>query len=195
MNPELTCSQRQWLHSSAGRASHRYREVTGSIPVGVFSGFFTQLHKLRSLRRSFLHFHNIFYGVFLWDDPDEDQWSEIAWVITSQMNQWILLQGRIVGSLDLLQTKWSWITDPDTDHPNGTLSLCFFSVELKKSIPVKKWGMLFFSPIFFITNPKKVILWWIRILPGIHLLNAPKVLMNKYTSLKNEPLGAHMNEQ
>ena len=83
------------------------------------------------------------------------------------MIQWILLQGKIVGSLDVLQTKWSWITDPDTDHPNGTLSLCFFSLDLKKIIPVKKWGMLFFSPI----------------------------LMNKYTSLKTEPLGAHMNEQ
>ena len=60
MNPQLTCSQRQWLHSSAGRASHRYREVTGSNPVEVliFSGFFMQLHKLRSLRRSFLHFQN-----------------------------------------------------------------------------------------------------------------------------------------
>ena len=46
MNPNLTCSQRQWLHSSVGRASHRYREVTGSSPVEVlnfFSGFFTQL--------------------------------------------------------------------------------------------------------------------------------------------------------
>ena len=36
------------------------REVTGSNPVEVlnfFSGFFPQLHKLCSLRRSFLHFH------------------------------------------------------------------------------------------------------------------------------------------
>ena len=35
------------------------REVTGSNPLEVlnfFSGLFTQLHKLRSLRRSFLHF-------------------------------------------------------------------------------------------------------------------------------------------
>ena len=58
----LTCSQRQWLHSSVGRASHRYLEVTGSSPVEVlifFSGFFTQLYKLRSLRRAFLHFHKI----------------------------------------------------------------------------------------------------------------------------------------
>ena len=60
MNPQLTCSQRQWRHSSVGRASHRFREVTGSSPeffFFFFSGFFTQLHKLRSLRRSFLHFH------------------------------------------------------------------------------------------------------------------------------------------
>ena len=61
-SPQLTCSQRHWLHSSVGRASHRYREVTGSNPVEVlnffFSGFFMQLHKLHSLRRSFLHFHN-----------------------------------------------------------------------------------------------------------------------------------------
>ena len=32
MNPQLTCSQRQWLHSSVGKASHRYRKVTGSNP-------------------------------------------------------------------------------------------------------------------------------------------------------------------
>ena len=52
--------ERQWLHSSVGGAWHRYREVTGSNPAEVlnfFSGFFTQLHKLRSLRRSFLHLH------------------------------------------------------------------------------------------------------------------------------------------
>ena len=35
MNQQLTCSQRQWLHSSVDRASHRYREVTGSNPVEV----------------------------------------------------------------------------------------------------------------------------------------------------------------
>ena len=36
----MTSSQRQWLHSSVVRASHRYREVTGSNPVEVltFSG-------------------------------------------------------------------------------------------------------------------------------------------------------------
>ena len=124
MNPQLPCSQRQWFRSSVGRASHQYREVTGSNPVEVlnvfqaslgncincvhfddlffifisftqfiwfisyiintnffhgrashwyrevtgsnpvevlnfFSGFFTQLRKLRSLRRSFLHQYRI----------------------------------------------------------------------------------------------------------------------------------------
>ena len=39
MNPQLTCSQRQWLHSSVSRASHRYREVTGSNPVEVLNFF------------------------------------------------------------------------------------------------------------------------------------------------------------
>ena len=39
MNPKLTCSQRQWLHSSGGRASHRYREVTGLSPVEVLNFF------------------------------------------------------------------------------------------------------------------------------------------------------------
>ena len=39
MNPQLTFSQRQWLHSSVGRASHRYREVTGSSPVEVLNFF------------------------------------------------------------------------------------------------------------------------------------------------------------
>ena len=32
MNPQLTCSQRQWLHSSVGRASHRYSRGHGFKP-------------------------------------------------------------------------------------------------------------------------------------------------------------------
>ena len=39
MNPQLTCSQRQCLHISVGRASHRYREVTGSNPVEALNFF------------------------------------------------------------------------------------------------------------------------------------------------------------
>ena len=39
MNPQLTCSQRQWFHSSVGRASHRCSKVTGSNPVEVLNFF------------------------------------------------------------------------------------------------------------------------------------------------------------
>ena len=48
MNPKLTCSQRQWLHSSVGRASHRYREVTGSSPVEVLN-FFRLLYAIAKI--------------------------------------------------------------------------------------------------------------------------------------------------
>ena len=48
MNPQLTCSQRQWLHSSVGRASHRYREVTGSSPVEVLNFFQASLRNCKN---------------------------------------------------------------------------------------------------------------------------------------------------
>ena len=48
MNPKLTCSQRQWLHSSVGRASHRYREVTGSSPVEVLNFFHASLRNCKN---------------------------------------------------------------------------------------------------------------------------------------------------
>ena len=50
--------------SSVGRASHRKSRGHGFKPrwsPEFFSGFFTQLHKLRSLRRSFLHFQDLIY--------------------------------------------------------------------------------------------------------------------------------------
>ena len=56
-------------------------EVTGSNPVEVlifFSGFFTQLHKLRSLRRSFLHFHFI-SAVHIWF---------ILYIINKNLQNW-----------------------------------------------------------------------------------------------------------
>ena len=68
MNPQLTCSQRQWLHSSVGRASHRYREVTGSNPVEVLDFFQASLRNCLncvSLRRSYLHF--ISFPQFIYD--------------------------------------------------------------------------------------------------------------------------------
>ena len=48
MNPKLTCYQRQWLHSSVGRASHRYREVTGSSPVEVLNFFQASLRNCKN---------------------------------------------------------------------------------------------------------------------------------------------------
>ena len=68
MNRQLTCSQCQWLHSSVGRASHQKSRGHGFKPrwsPEFCSGFFTQLHKLRSLRRSFLYFHFI-SAVHIW---------------------------------------------------------------------------------------------------------------------------------
>jgi len=48
---KMTSSQRQWLYSSVAlvRASHGFCKVTGSNPIEVltFSGFYTQLPKLR----------------------------------------------------------------------------------------------------------------------------------------------------
>ena len=48
VNPKLTCSQRQWLHSSVGRASHRYREVTGSSSIEVLNFFQASLHNCKN---------------------------------------------------------------------------------------------------------------------------------------------------
>ena len=43
---QLTYSQRQWLHSSVGRTSHQYREVTGSNPVEFLNIFFRLLYEI-----------------------------------------------------------------------------------------------------------------------------------------------------
>ena len=48
MNPKLTCSQCQWFHSSVGRASHRYRKVTGSSPVEVLNFFQASLRNCKN---------------------------------------------------------------------------------------------------------------------------------------------------
>ena len=62
MNRQLTCSRHQWLHSSVGRASHRYREVTGSNPVEVLNFFQASLRNCINCVHCddhFLHFHFI----------------------------------------------------------------------------------------------------------------------------------------
>ena len=42
-------------------------------------------------------------SVFLWDDPDQDQWSEITRIVVYQMNGSILPLGGIFGSFNVLQ--------------------------------------------------------------------------------------------
>ena len=59
-------------------------------------------------------------GAFLWGDPDQDQRSEITWIMVDQMNRWILVQSGFIGSFDLQWSEWFPITDPDPDHPKGT---------------------------------------------------------------------------
>ena len=68
MNPKLTCSQRQWLHSSVGRASHRYREVTGSSPVEVLN-FFRLLYAIVKIAiiTARIILHLISYPQFTYD--------------------------------------------------------------------------------------------------------------------------------
>ena len=68
MNPKLTCSQRQWLHSSVGRASHRYREVTGSSPVEVLN-FFRLIYAIAKIAIITARFilHLISYPQFTYD--------------------------------------------------------------------------------------------------------------------------------
>ena len=56
MNPQLTRSRRQWLHSSVGRASHRYRDVTGSNSVEVLNFFPASLRNCINCVHCYDHF-------------------------------------------------------------------------------------------------------------------------------------------
>ena len=62
--------------------------------------------------------------LFLWDDPDQDQWSEISRIMTDQMNRWIQSGQGFIGSFELPWSEWSPITDPDPDHPKGKHPIC-----------------------------------------------------------------------
>ena len=59
-------------------------------------------------------------GAFLWDDPEQDQWSKITQIMAHQRNREILAQSGFLGSFDAPWSEWSWITDPDLDHPKET---------------------------------------------------------------------------
>ena len=57
-------------------------------------------------------------GTFLWGDMDQVQWSKITQIIVHQRNRWIRDQNGFIGSFDVPWSEWSWITDPDPDHPS-----------------------------------------------------------------------------
>ena len=59
-------------------------------------------------------------GAFLWDKPDQDQWSKISRIMVDQMNRRILVQSGFIGSFDLPWSEWPPITDSDPDHTRGT---------------------------------------------------------------------------
>ena len=59
-------------------------------------------------------------GAFPQSVLDQDQWSKITQVIAHQRNWRICDHRRFVDSFDAPWYKWSWITDPDLDHPKGT---------------------------------------------------------------------------
>ena len=61
-----------------------------------------------------------FKGAFLWDHPDQDQWSEITRITVDQMNRRIHSGQGFIGSFDLPWSKWSRIADPDPNHPKAT---------------------------------------------------------------------------
>ena len=59
-------------------------------------------------------------GAFLWNNPDQDQWSEITRIMVDQKNQWIHSGQGFIGSSDLTWSEWSRITDPYPDRPKRT---------------------------------------------------------------------------
>ena len=61
-------------------------------------------------------------GELLWCDLDQDQWCKITQIMIHQTNQWINSGHGFIDSFDAPWSRWSWITDPDSDHPKGTHS-------------------------------------------------------------------------
>ena len=53
----------------------------------------------------------------------QDYW----WIMGDQRSPWIGVQSGFIGSFDAQWSEWSWITDPDRDHPKGTLPTVSFT--------------------------------------------------------------------
>ena len=65
-------------------------------------------------------------GAFLWDDRDQDQRSEITWIMVDQMSQWILVQNGFIGSSTMIRVisdHWSWYGSSQRNAP-----MCFITI-------------------------------------------------------------------
>ena len=62
----------------------------------------------------------------LWDDPHQDQWSKLPRIMVHQKNRRIFVQSGFIGFFDAPWSEWSWITDPDPDHPKGKHPKVFY---------------------------------------------------------------------
>ena len=140
MNPQLTCSQRQWLHSSVSRASHRYRGVMGSSHVEVLNFFQASLRNCINCVHCDDHFF-IFMSLFwLVKSPINSALKEsgieaesfeswCSWFL-SFSPQWFITPARIIfqihDSQRLLITYWL------DDFRSGNLVLfCIVSLVFK----------------------------------------------------------------
>ena len=113
--------------------SREYLKLTSHILPNVLRRDHWRLEMLDSM------------GAFLWDDPDQDQRSEITWIMVDHMNPSILVQSGFIGSFDLPWSEWSRITDPDTDHLKGTHP-CVLSLLLTVALPLNVRALQWFLP-------------------------------------------------
>ena len=112
-----------------------------------------KLSQAVSIRNFSLHYqrstrsvqHGVKYMVaFLWDDPKLDHSSEITRITVHQRSRWILAQSCFTGSFDTLLSKWSWISDPISDHPKKRTLLLALAIS-HYALPYAK-GLALASP-------------------------------------------------
>lgn len=68
-------------------------------------------------------------GAFVWDDPDEDQLSEITWIMIDQMSRWIHPSQGFISSFNLpwselmILNHWSWSISSQRNAPKMTKTI------------------------------------------------------------------------
>ena len=103
-------------HSDHGRSNERMNPCPEWIHRFIWSTMVQVISDHWSWSGSFqrntaVDFPTESMGVFLWDDPDQEQWSEITHILVHQMNWWILSQRGFVDSFEVLHVwsdHWSW---------------------------------------------------------------------------------------